>query len=359
MDILKTLFLGDNVYANIFRVVLSLVSAYLIHFILFSALKRASRYWDFFHYDTITKKLKRPSLWLLLTIVSNITLPLLSLNAQTYGVIHHSLSILITIMVAWTLIQAVEVVRVIGLEHYDLNAPNNLEARKAHTQFKIIERIVDFLIIIVAIGVILMTFEQIRQIGVSLLASAGIAGIILGFAAQKLIATIIAGIQLALTQPIRLDDVVIVEKEWGRIEEITLTYVVVRIWDKRRLIVPTTYFIDKPFQNWTRVSSDLIGAIFLYMDYSVPFDALRAELEHILQGNPLWDEEVANVQVTDAKENTVEVRILVGAKNSSDAWDLRVFVREKLIHFLQQNYPQALPRVRLAMKAQELNLPSN
>jgi small-conductance mechanosensitive channel len=194
-----------------------------------------------------------------------------------------------------------------------------------------------------------MTFDSIRRIGVSLFASAGVAGIIIGFAAQKLIASVLAGFQIALTQPIRIDDVVIVENEWGWIEEITLTYVVVRIWDKRRLILPSTYFIENPFQNWTRVSADILGTVFIYTDYTVPVDELRSEFTRILEESDLWDGQTNVMQVTNATDKTLEIRALMSTADSPTAWDLRVLVREKLIHFLQQNYPESLPRTRIEM----------
>jgi small-conductance mechanosensitive channel len=179
-----------------------------------------------------------------------------------------------------------------------------------------------------------MTFEKIRQFGISIMASAGVIGIIVGFAAQRSIATLFAGIQIAITQPIRLDDVVIVENEWGWIEEITLTYVVVRVWDLRRLVLPITYYIERPFQNWTRVSADILGTVFLYMDYTVPVRVIREELQKIVKGSALRDGKVCGVQVTDATQQTIEVRALVSAADSSKAWDLRCLVREKLLEFL-------------------------
>jgi small-conductance mechanosensitive channel len=191
-----------------------------------------------------------------------------------------------------------------------------------------------------------MSFPSIRQIGASLLASAGLAGLVIGLAARPVIANLLAGIQLALSGPMRLDDVVIIEGEWGRIEEITTTYIVVRIWDLRRLVVPLSYFIEKPFQNWTRSSSDLLGTVFLYTDYTVPVDEVRKELLRILDGAELWDRKVANLQVTDAKERTLELRALMSASDSGKAWDLRCQVREALVGFLQRNYPQSLPKVR-------------
>jgi len=198
-----------------------------------------------------------------------------------------------------------------------------------------------------------MLFDEVKRIGISLFASAGVAGVIIGLAAQRVIGAVLAGIQIAITQPIRLDDVVVIEGEWGRIEEITLTYVVVRIWDQRRLVVPSTYFFEKPFQNWTRTSAEILGTVFIYTDYHVSFDALRKELTRLLESTPLWDKRVNVLQVTDAKQNSVEVRALMSAKDSGTAWDLRVFVREKLIEFLQKNYPGSLPRTRVLIEGKE------
>jgi len=193
---------------------------------------------------------------------------------------------------------------------------------------------------------VLMSFDEFRQLGTGILASAGLVGLVVGFAAQKTLGNLLAGIQLAITQPIRLDDVVIVEGEWGRIEEITLTYVVVRIWDLRRLVLPIGYFLERPFQNWTRVSADILGTVFLYVDYTVPVDAIRAELERIVQGSKDWDGEVCGVQVTDTSAQGIELRALVSAADASKAWDLRCAVREQLVAFLQREYPAALPRLR-------------
>lgn len=258
----------------------------------------------------------------------------------------------ITIIFAttWLIIAGLKILKRHVTDNYDVEATDNYRARKIYTQFNILERIVIIIIVVLAIGIALMSFDSIREIGVSIFASAGIAGIIVGLSAQKMIATILAGIQIAIAQPIKLDDVVIVEGEWGRIEDITLTYVVVNIWDKRRLIVPTPYFIEKPFQNWTKKSADLIGTVFLYTDYRVSFDALRAELTAILNKTDLWDGLVQNIQVTDSKPNCVEIRAMVSAKDAPTLWDLRVFVREGLITFLQENYPESIMHNRLLLK---------
>ncbi|NNC62480.1 MAG: mechanosensitive ion channel, partial [Eudoraea sp.] len=259
-------------------------------------------------------------------------------------------TLLFIVSFTWLLIRIIKLIKQLVIRNYDVHSPNNLKARKVYTQFTILERILIFLIIIMATGVALMSFEEIREIGISIFASAGVAGIIIGFSAQKMIGAILAGIQIAIAQPIKIDDVVVVEGEWGRIEQITLTYVVVAIWDKRRLVLPTTYFIEKPFQNWTKTTADILGTVFLYTDYKVPFEKLREELKRILENTDLWDGKVQNIQVTNATGSHVEVRALMSAKDSPTAWDLRVLVREKLITFLQENYPESLPHSRVFLK---------
>lgn len=262
-------------------------------------------------------------------------------------------TITIIFALTWLLIAGLKIVKRKIVNNYDVQAIDNYRARKVYTQFNILERIIIVLIIVLGIGIALMSFESIREVGVSIFASAGVAGIIVGLSAQKMIASILAGIQIAIAQPIKIDDVVIVENEWGRIEEITLTYVVVNIWDKRRLIVPTSYFIEKPFQNWTKKSADLLGTIYLYTDYRVSFDALRTELERILKTTDLWDGVNQNIQVTDSKPTCVEVRAMVSAQDASTLWDLRVFVREKLITFLQEKYPESIAHTRVLLKETE------
>lgn len=260
-------------------------------------------------------------------------------------------SVFLIVALAWSLIAGIRTFKRIFQEQFDISKEDNLRSRKFTTQFNILEKIIVFLIILVSVGLILMLFDDVKRIGISLFASAGIAGVVIGLAAQRIIAAVIAGLQIAITQPIRIDDVVIIENEWGRVEEITLTYVVVNIWDKRRLIVPTTYFFEKPFQNWTRTTSEIFGTVFIYTDYNVPFQALRDELTRLLQSTPLWDKKVNVLQVTDSKEKSIEIRALMSAKDSSTAWDLRVFIREKLIDFLQKNYPDSLPKTRIIMQA--------
>ncbi|WP_179376902.1 mechanosensitive ion channel family protein [Winogradskyella wichelsiae] len=262
---------------------------------------------------------------------------------------------LLIICFAWLLIIFLKKGKALFLKRYDISAEDNLKARKMYTQINLLEKIIIFIIGLLAIGFILLSFDSIKKIGYGIFASAGLAGIIIGLSAQKVVGALLAGIQIAFTQPFRIDDAVVVENEWGWIEEINLTYVVIRLWDKRRLVLPSTYFLENPFQNWTRNSADIIGSVFIHTDYRVSFDELRTELTHILENTPLWDNQVNVLQVTDSKETSVEIRILVSAKNSPTAWDLRVHVREKMIVFIQKNYPESLPRTRVYIEDSKPN----
>ncbi len=249
-------------------------------------------------------------------------------------------------LVGWACAVALHIATVIYLRRFKLDAEDNLLARKHFTQMRLLERAGITLVALVTVSIALMTFEPVRQYGVSLLASAGAAGLILGLAMQPVLSNLVAGIQIAITQPIRIEDAVIVENEWGWVEEINSTYVVIRLWDWRRLVLPLTYFIQKPFQNWTRDGASLIGSVFLYVDHTAPLDAMRKKLGEIAAQSPLWDRSVVNLQVSDAKENVIEVRMLISARNAPQAWDLRCEVREKMITFLQTEHPGALPRHR-------------
>jgi small-conductance mechanosensitive channel len=249
-------------------------------------------------------------------------------------------------LLGWVALTAVQISSQIYLQQFRLDTEDNLLARKHVTQVRILKRAIDVLIVIMTFGAALMSFEEVRQYGVSLFASAGVAGLAIGLAARPLLSNLIAGIQIAVTQPIRLDDVVIIEGEYGTVEEITTTYVVIKLWDWRRMVVPLSHFIEKPFQNWTRETSALIGSVFLYVDYSVPAEKLRKKLMEIVRASPLWDGRVVALQVSDTRDRTVELRALVSAGSAPATWDLRCEVREKLIAYLQQDYPEALPRTR-------------
>jgi small-conductance mechanosensitive channel len=300
--------------------------------------------------------MKRFILPILLFIFSNLlkfaSAELDFIPEEMLGAVQKTGEVLLVISFAWGAIAFLGFAKKQLLRNHDLTLADNLESRKMVTKYNILEKIIVFLIIMIATGFVLMLFEGVRNIGVSIFASAGVAGLIIGLSAQKALGTILAGLQIAITQPIRMDDVVIVENEWGWIEEINLTYVVVRIWDKRRLVVPSTYFLDKPFQNWTRTSADILGSVFIYTDYTMPIEPLRKELTRLLESSPHWDGNVNVLQVTDAKENTLEIRALMSAETSPKAWDLRVYVREKMIEFIQKEYPQCLPQTRVIMDEQ-------
>lgn len=284
--------------------------------------------------------------WVLPLIAILLGAPALAVSPQTEAIVKDAISILLIATLAYIGLQLIRVGTSLILQRQQLSVSDNRRARAIYTQVTMLRRIVTSIVALIAIASMLMVFESVRHFGTAIIASAGVAGIILGFAAQKSIATLLAGIQIALTQPIRIDDVVIVEGEWGRIEEITLTYVVVCIWDWRRLVLPISYFIEKPFQNWTRTGAEIIGSVFLYVDYTVPLAPLRAELQRVLEASALWDRKVSALQVTDTKQHTVELRVIVSARDAGQAWDLRCEVREKLIGFLQKNYPDSLPRIR-------------
>lgn len=258
----------------------------------------------------------------------------------------------LTACVIWLLVRAVAAGEDAILRDNPMEVADNLEARRIQTQTRVLSRVLMGVIILVGVSLILLTFPMVRQIGTALLASAGIIGLVAGIAAKPVFGNLIAGLQIALTQPIRLDDVVIVEGEWGRVEEIGSSYVVVRIWDERRMVVPLTWFIEHPFQNWTRRSADLLGTAFLWLDYRAPIPAIRAELERICKGESLWDGRVCVTQVTETTEHTLQVRLLVSARSSGDAFDLRCIVRERMLDFLAREHPQALPRTRAELLQQ-------
>ncbi len=298
-------------------------------------------------FDDLFVPLLGKSLRVLVPVVGIIfALPILDLPAEYASVLAKGTGILLIIAVALILFKAVSLGEKAVLTRYDITVADNLHARKIYTQVHVIGKMLYFIICLFTVTSILMLFEEVRRFGTSLLASAGVIGVIIGFAAQKTIANLFAGFQLAMTQPIRLDDVVIVEGEWGRIEEITLTYVIIRIWDERRLVVPLSYFIEKPFQNWTRVSADLMGSVFVWADYSLPVGEIRQALKDIIETHPLWDKRFWNLQVADTSEHAMQIRVLATSADSAKSWDLRCDIREKLIAYIQKNHPHSLPQRR-------------
>ena len=336
-----------NLIIGIVAVLLGVLVKFIIHktFILLA------RWWDFFIIKSTIKHLERPVAVFIPILLLNFSFDLMVMPATMRLPLDKVLEIALTITFALILVRIINVLEDYFYLKYDLNKENNLKERKIRTQLQFVRKFIVSLIILITAAIILLSFESMRKIGAGLLTGVGIGGIIIGFAAQKSLGNLLAGFQIAFTQPIRIDDVLIVEGEWGKVEEITLTYVVVNIWDQRRLILPITYFIEKPFQNWTRVSADLLGTVFLYLDYTIPIEPMRQELTRLLNANPLWDKRVNVVQVTDStKDGSIEVRYLMSASNSSRAFDLRCNVREDMIAFIQTNYPESLPKKRLEWK---------
>lgn len=329
----------------------ALLLGLLGYVILFKVLLRFAARSETSLHQALIRRWRHPVRLLLPLVFMLLILPSLRFSGEVIELLRHMGSLALIAAIAWLSVATIFGLQELVLLRYDVTAIDNFKARAVSTQVNVLVKIVMVLILVIAGATMLMTFDKVRQVGMSLLASAGIAGLIVGFAAQRSLATLFAGIQIAITQPIRLDDVVIVEGEWGRIEEITLTYVVVCIWDLRRLVLPITYFLEKPFQNWTRVSANLLGTVTLHCDYRVPVAAVRAELQKILSGTDLWDGKVSGLVVLDATDKTVVLRALVSAKNSGDDWNLRCHVREKLVEFLQSEYPDCLPRLRAEVES--------
>lgn len=296
----------------------------------------------------VLRRASAPMEWLIptLTLMLAFRLTPEAHSLLALDLLQHLLLLALVVALAWLAVRCIGAFEVAAIRQYPMDKVDNLRARRVLTQVRVFSRVANVLIVLVALSAILLSFPGARQIGASLLASAGLAGLALGLAAKPVLSNLIAGVQIALTQPIRLDDVVIIENEWGRIEEITGTYVVVKIWDERRLVVPLNWFMENPFQNWTRSNAKLIGSVFLWVDYGLPLEPLRAELQRLCQAAPEWDGRVALLQVTDANERAMQLRALVSSADSPLSWDLRCKVREGLIAFIQASYPDGLPRLR-------------
>ncbi len=275
--------------------------------------------------------------------------PLVRLPEPYDEILFKAVEILFFITLGWLLLQLINVLEDLAYAHYVQERNDPFHERRIKTQLQFLKRILGVVIVIIVVASILLTINSVRQAGAAILTSAGVAGIVVGFAAQKSIANLLAGFQIALTQPIKIDDAVIVEGEWGVIEEITLTYVVVQVWDKRRIVLPINYFIETPFQNWTRRTGDLTGVVMLYVDYSLPIGELRQALTEVLASEPLWDGALNLVQVVDATDRTMVLRVLVSAADAASTFALRCSVREKLITFIREQYPEALPKSRVTL----------
>ena len=323
----------------------ALFAAVILHRLIFRVLTRMVSGKDLF-WRSLVSRSERPTRFAVVVFGLSVAAGVAPMSPGQANMVQHLLLVAFIALLGWLSGTAFGIWATLYLRRFQLDVADNLLARKHTTQVRILQRVGTIIIVVVTIAAMLMTFDQVRQYGVSLLASAGAAGIVVGLSLQPLLKNLVAGIQLAITQPIRLDDAVIVEGEWGNIEEITATYVVVRLWDWRRMVVPLSYFIEHVFQNWTREDSALIGTVMLYADYTAPIDAMRAKLEEIAQASALWDRKVVNMQVTDFKNDTMEIRMLVSAGTAGRVFDIRCEVREKMIAWLQKEHPQALPRRR-------------
>ena len=353
MQIANYLMHGHNWILPVFLLSGAILFSNVVHGITFAIIKRrrkdatpqqnAAR-------PSIYRHLNHPARWVFLTICVLSTFPWLPIPAQIGTPLRLTLHILLVVLSGWFAVGCVYVMQDALTRRYDIKAENNIRARRVHTQMQVLRRLLIGFIVIIDIGCLLWTFPdpQLWHYGSGLLASAGVATLVLATALKPTVGNLLAGLQIAFAEPIRIDDVVIVQGEWGRIEEITTTYVVVCIWDLRRLIVPLSYFIENPFQNWTRERSDLLGTAFLYTDYSVPVAAIREHFAKVLETSPLWDRKVCSTQVTNLSEHTMEIRCLMSARNSSEQFDLRCLVREEMVRFIQENYPDAFPRTRFS-----------
>ncbi|MGO4853377.1 mechanosensitive ion channel family protein [Phaeovulum sp. W22_SRMD_FR3] len=330
----------------------ALMTGWIVHRMVYGVLGRLAEGRSLF-WRSLHSRSRKPARLAFLMLALALGASVAPITVGQASTLRHLLMIAFIVLIAWIARMALSIWTVIYLRRFTLDSEDNLAARKHVTQTRILQRIANMLILILGVGTALMTFDAVRQYGVSLLASAGAAGIVAGLALQPLLKNVFAGIQLAITQPIRIDDALLIEGEWGNVEEITSTYVVVRIWDWRRLIVPLSYFIEQPFQNWTRESAQLIGTVMLYLDHKAPVGRIRDQAEAIAKASPLWDGKVFNLAVTDFKERVMEVRVLVSARNSGRAFDLRCEMREKLIDWIQTEIPEALPRTRESLDLAE------
>jgi small-conductance mechanosensitive channel len=324
----------------------SVLLAFLVHSAVFAIAKRLAKRTEGSIANSLMRHAEGPTRWIFPLLAIILALPILPVRDELVEMLRHAVGIGVIAAIAWVIILLSEVFGDAIYARYRTDIADNLTARQMRTQITVLRRIFTLLVVVVAAAAILMTFPAIHQLGTSLLASAGIAGIVVGMAMKSSLSSLIAGLQIALTQPIRIDDVVIVNGEWGWIEEILTTYVVVRTWDLRRLVVPLSYFIENVFQNWTRRTSDILAYVYIYADYTLPVEELRQEFRRILESTALWDKKVCVLQVSDTSEHAMQIRALTSAADASKAWDLRCLVREKLIKFQQEKYPNSLPKAR-------------
>jgi small-conductance mechanosensitive channel len=345
---------------NIIVLAAAILIGLILHYILrYFFIRKATTTDRFSFIRSIIFHLGKPLSYFLPLFWIAILLPVLQLDITPKHRLSRIIEIALIINSAWLLIRFVSVIQDYIYHRFDLGKKDNLRERRILTQLQFIRRLIVSFVVIMTVAAVLLSFSAMRKIGTGLLTGVGIGGIIIGFAAQRSLGNLLAGFQIAFTQPIRLDDQVVVEGEFGWIEEITLTYVVVRIWDERRLVLPINYFIEKPFQNWTRKTAQIQGVVFLYTDYGIPVEALRKELDRLLNNHPLWDKRSGGLVVTDANAQVIELRVSVSAKNSGDLFDLRCHLREQLVKFINESYPQYLPKTRAYLEHPDVEIGNN
>jgi len=323
-----------------------------IYRVMFGALRRLAANPERVIEASLDRHGRRAARWVFPLLAVLVALPVVPLSEAVRAGLQHLVGLGVIAAIGWGVLLLLDVLADVVAARHRIDVSDNLVARRIRTQTNVLERVLRILVLILTLAAMLFTFPAMRAMGASMLASAGLAALVIGMAAKPTLANLLAGVQIALAQPMRIEDAVIVENEWGWIEEINATYVVVRLWDWRRMVLPLSYFIEHPFQNWTRNSGSLIGSVYLYMDYTAtaPIDALRQELDRIVHSTDKWLGGVVVLQVSDVREYTIELRALADAKDAPTAWDLRCLIREGLVKFLQANYPDVLPKTRASLQ---------
>jgi small-conductance mechanosensitive channel len=320
----------------------SILIGLALRWVLFWVIKLSNRRKSTVLKSQLLKHLKKPIIFFLPLLFLYSSFSFLELNTIWYKIIES----FIIINFSWILIASLNIVEEIVKQKFVKDSDHKSKDRKVLTQLRFLKSISIVIIITIAVAAILWNIPDVKKIGTTILTSAGVIGIIAGVAAQKSIANLITGFQIAFTQPIKIDDEVEIKGEFGTVEDITLTYVVIKTWDWRRLVLPLNFFSDNSFVNWTFSTTDLIGSVYLYVDYTFPVEELRKKLKSLLKENPLWDKNVGQLLVTKSDQNVIELRATFSAKNASDTWGLRCKIREDLIKFIQENYPNSLPKLR-------------
>ena len=340
---------------GILAIAAAIVAAELAHFLLYACLRRVQKWRPTFFGGIFIRHTSGPAHPLLILLAVTIALAELDIEGWGTDLIQHILEVGYITAFTWLTIALLEIAHAFIVARLPEDIQDDVRARRIRTQVYLLRQILIWLLVFIGFAAVLMTFPSIRNVGTGLFASAGVAGLVLGMAARPTLGNLIAGIQIAVTQPIRIDDAVVVEGQSGRVVEVNTTYVVIRLWDLRHMIVPISHFIEKSFENWTRYSSDMIGAVHLQMDYTVPVERLREEYERILRSSALWDGKTNLVQVTEFKDSAIEIRFLMSAANSSATFDLRCYVREEMLAYLQRERPSALPKTRSEVSLSETN----